>query len=111
MDKDGFVIPTDFRERFAVGRGLNIAHAMFSDVKFTVKILELKELTDDHRKKADIGIFPDDSLITNLHPPGSLESETLRGLRHQLLAAGLSLEAGAVDWGDRPNFEADSFRR
>uniref|UniRef100_A0A0K6SB28 Uncharacterized protein n=1 Tax=Chromera velia CCMP2878 TaxID=1169474 RepID=A0A0K6SB28_9ALVE len=62
MDKDGFVIPTDFRERFAVGRELNIAYAMFSDVKFTVKILELKELTDDYRKKADIGIFPDDSL-------------------------------------------------
>uniref|UniRef100_A0A0K6SAZ9 Uncharacterized protein n=1 Tax=Chromera velia CCMP2878 TaxID=1169474 RepID=A0A0K6SAZ9_9ALVE len=79
MDKDGFVIPTDFRERFAVGRELNIAYAMFSDVKFTVKILELKELTDDYRKKADIGIFPDDSLVifqyTHVVPPQNLSEE------------------------------------
>uniref|UniRef100_A0A0G4EZT4 Uncharacterized protein n=1 Tax=Chromera velia CCMP2878 TaxID=1169474 RepID=A0A0G4EZT4_9ALVE len=79
MDKDGFVIPTKFRERFVVRRELNIAHAMFSDVKFTVKILELKELTDDHRKKADIGIFPDNSLVvfqyTHVVPPQNLSEE------------------------------------
>uniref|UniRef100_A0A0G4HSB8 Uncharacterized protein n=1 Tax=Chromera velia CCMP2878 TaxID=1169474 RepID=A0A0G4HSB8_9ALVE len=79
MDKDGFVIPTEFWERFAVRRELNIAPTMFSDVKFIVKILELKELTDDHRKKVDIGIFPEDSLVvfqyTHGVPPQNLSEE------------------------------------